>query len=303
MRQSILISCVFITAMLFHNKSQAQGCSDAGACSLSDFKPDAKYGGAPGGSYLKFGLNYGLADYDITAVGAYAEYGRGFGENLGMSVKLTGLSQNGNDINVAGLSDIYVTGSYSTTTIDLILGAKIPLTDGGRYYNGLPLPMDYQSSLGTFDLIVGLGDSIGRLKWSVAYQQPLTQNNNHFDTAFYPEGSIFRTIPSTMNFDRAGDILARISYPMRLSKKLGLTPGLLPIYHIRADRYTDCSGIEYIIENSQGLTLNFNLFLDLTLTDKSAIQLALASPLVVREVRPDGLTRGFVANLEYRIRF
>ena len=29
-----------------------------------------------------------------------------------------------------------------------------------------------------------------------------------------------------------GDVLLRVSYPLKLSKKIMLTPGVLPIYHL-----------------------------------------------------------------------
>ena len=57
------------------------------------------------------------------------------------------------------------------------------------------------------------------------------------------------------------------------------------------------------IEGSQGLTLNWNLYLDYELNNDQALQLNVGSPFIVRDTRPDGLTRSFVASLEYRIKF
>ena len=286
-----------------HN-TLAQGCSDAGACSISDFKHDAASNwSGDNASYVKVGANYGLADYDISVYGAYAEYGRQFSEKFGAKFKLTGMSQNGNGISSTGLSDIFVTANYKVSIIDVVAGLKIPLSDGNKMLDGLALPMDYQSSLGTYDLIVGVGDGDGKWVWSVTYQQPLTQNNNAFVNTLYPDGSVFRKIPTTNGFDRAADLLARLSYPVDLGNKLVFTPSALLIDHLRNDRYINETGEIKDIENSNGVTLNVNLFLDMSVSDNSSVQLALATPVLVREVRPDGLTRGFVANLEYRVRF
>jgi hypothetical protein len=57
------------------------------------------------------------------------------------------------------------------------------------------------------------------------------------------------------------------------------------------------------IQGSAGLTLNLNAFLDYNITEKSGIQFSAGMPLLVRETRPDGLTRSFIASLEYKISF
>jgi hypothetical protein len=57
------------------------------------------------------------------------------------------------------------------------------------------------------------------------------------------------------------------------------------------------------IEGSQGLTLNGNLYIDCTLDEKSSLQLNAGIPFLFREARPDGLTRSFIATLEYKIKF
>lgn len=77
----------------------------------------------------------------------------------------------------------------------------------------------------------------------------------------------------------------------------------MTIYHLTNDKYTDALVVEREIDGSSGLTLNANAYLDYELNETSAVQLNLGVPLVVRETRPDGLTRGLVVNLEYRARF
>jgi hypothetical protein len=81
-----------------------------------------------------------------------------------------------------------------------------------------------------------------------------------------------------------------------------LTPSLLPIYHLSEDRYFDGFAMREI-EGSQGLTLNGNLYIDWSLDEKSSLQLNAGMPFLFREARPDGLTRSFIATLEYKIKF
>ena len=77
----------------------------------------------------------------------------------------------------------------------------------------------------------------------------------------------------------------------------------MPIYHLTNDKYTDQLKVERAITGSQGLTLNGNIYIDYELNNKSAIQFNVGMPFVVRDKRPDGLTRSFIANLEYSVLF
>jgi hypothetical protein len=54
---------------------------------------------------------------------------------------------------------------------------------------------------------------------------------------------------------------------------------------------------------SKGLTLNANVFLNYKINDKSALEFNAGSPLVARDVRPEGLTRSFVATIQYQLSF
>lgn len=293
-----------LTFTLFSYMGMAQGCSDAGFCTVDGLKPHDDMHDKGTASLLKLGAFYGLADNAITVYGNYLEYGYRLNSQWGFSAKLTSLGQSGNEITTFGLSDIYLTGNYQASEkFSATLGAKLPLMAGDRSLNDLPLPMDYQSSLGTIDLIFGLGYELGKLQIAAAVQQPLTQNSNQFLASAYAEDSELSSILSTRNFDRAGDALLRLSYPFKLNPKLKFTPGALAIYHLRKDRYTNEMDQVVDIENSQGLTINGNLYFDYRLSAVSSLQFNTGFPFIVRPARPDGLTRSFIANLEYRVNF
>lgn len=163
--------------------------------------------------------------------------------------------------------------------------------------------MDYQSSLGTFDLLFGIGYEVKKIQVVAAIQQPLTQNGNQFLASNYPITSHLRTFQSTNKFQRSGDVLLRVSYPIYLNSKLKLTPSILPIYHLTNDKYTDDLNMKREINGSKGLTLNGNAYLDYEISNKSIIQFNIGLPFVVRDTRPDGLTRSFIANIEYKVKF
>lgn len=295
---------LFTTFILCAAHVQGQGCSDAGFCTVNSLKPQDPGKPSAMNSQFKLGTFYGIADNDINVYGTYLEYNRNLGARFGFDAKLTTLAQNGNGISVFGPGDIFLNARHQfTDDLNLTLGAKIPLSRADKTHRGLPLPMDYQSSLGTLDLILGLGYAINKLQLAVAWQQPLTQNENRFLAGAYPVNSKLRSFQSTNQFNRSGDVLLRISYPLSTDSRLRMTPSLLPIYHLRNDRYQDAPGREMEINGSQGLTLNGNLYFDYMLHNGHALQLSLGAPFIVRDSRPDGLTRSFVANLEYRVSF
>ena len=298
------ITIAFFLLLFTHLAAFSQGCSDAGFCTVESFVPHP-HGEEPADkNRFKAGISAGAADYDINVFGTYFEYSRFFNEKFSLDAKLTTLSQSGNDISTFGLSDIFVNGNYKIGQKGIFtLGAKIPLMDANKMKDGLSLPMDYQSSLGTFDLVAGFGYTVGRVQLVAAIQQPLTQNNNGFLAEEYPLDSRLRDFQSTNEFQRSGDVLLRASYPFNLGQKLKVIPSLLPIYHLSNDKFTDIDGIEQEIEGSEGLTLNWNIYLDYPLNDTQNLQLILGAPFIVRDARPDGLTRSFIASLDYRISF
>ncbi|MFZ9980434.1 MAG: hypothetical protein ACO3FI_00230 [Cyclobacteriaceae bacterium] len=284
--------------------TNGQGCSDAGFCTINSLKP---YGTDPSeilNNQFKVGAFFGSADNSISVYGTYLEYNRQLNNNFSIDAKLTSLAQNGNGVSEFGFSDVFINTNYKASeSVKFTLGAKIPLSKANKINDNLPLPMDYQASLGTYDLIFGVGYEFKKIQFVAALQQPLIQNDNQFIAADYPGNSELRTFQSTNKFERSGDILLRISYPLNIGSKLKFTPSLLPIYHLTNDKYTNESEVKQEIKGSQGLTLNGNAFLDYEINSKNILQLNMGLPFIVREARPDGLTRGFIVNLEYRVKF
>lgn len=297
---------LILTSILIskYNFTYGQGCSDAGFCTLNSFKPNSTDSSEVLNNQFKIGAFFGKADNSISVYGNYLEYNRQLNDKFGIDAKLTTLGQNGNGISELGLSDIFVNANFKASkNLIITLGAKLPLSLSDKESENLPLPMDYQSSIGTFDLLFGIGYELQKIQFVVAIQQPLTQNENQFIATNYPSDSKLRTFQSTNKFQRSGDILFRVSYPFSLNSKIKLTPSILPIYHLTNDSYTDELDVKREIIGSKGLTLNGNIYLDYEINRKSIIQFNFGIPFIVRDSRPDGLTRSLIANLEYRIKF
>ncbi|MEY3194915.1 MAG: hypothetical protein RIQ78_1012 [Bacteroidota bacterium] len=300
------IQGIFVTTLLtvtLAYSALGQGCSDAGFCTINSLQPNHSDTTAATKNQCMLGLSVGGADHDIVIWSNLLEYRRQINDRLGMGLKVTTLAQSGNNIMAFGASDVFLDAHYRLgKKVKLTLGAKIPLTNGNSTQDNLALPMDYQSSLGTFDLIVGFGYSIQRLQLIAAIQQPITQNKNRFLAEEYPTDPI-RGFQSTNKFTRSGDVLLRISYPVSLGQKWKITPSILPIYHLKNDQFTDFIGKNVAIQGSQGLTLNANAYVDYEINRQNALQLSFGMPLLVRDARPDGLTRSFLVSVEYGIKF
>jgi len=296
--------CISIILFLLISHSNGQGCSDAGFCTINSLKPNTKESISVLKNQIKTGAFFGRADNSISVFGNYVEYNRQLTKLLELDAKITSLAQNGNGISVYGLSDFFINANYNASeSVKFTFGAKLPLSKANQTFENLPLPMDYQSSLGTLDLIFGIGYEIKKVQIVAAIQQPLTQNENQFIASNYPANSKLSAFQSTNKFQRSGDVLVRLSYPVKIQSKLTVTPSILPIYHLANDQYTDESNMKKEIKGSHGMTVNGNLYLDYSLNNKHKIQFNLAMPFVVRTARPDGLTRSIIASLEYLISF
>ncbi len=284
-----------------------QGCSDAGLCTVESFKPLQSEARAELANKLSFGLSFGAANYDIAVYGGGLGYTRVFGDRWSVDTKITFLSQGGNDIHVVGAGDVFINLNHQVSSkVAISMGAKIPLMKADRSEDDLPLPMDYQSSLGTLDFLGSISYATNDWFFAVGAQLPLEQNNNQFVASLYPQESPLSGFQSTNLFQRSADMIVRVTKSFRVNESFWITPGLLSIYHLGEDQYTDTDGMtdEIVsIEGSDGLTLNANIFFNYDLKSNNALEFSLGFPFIVREARPDGLTRSFVFGITYSKEF
>lgn len=279
------------------NFIHAQGCSDAGFCTSDNIKHGIVSDSLK--NTFKFGVNYGEADFDVAVFGMYVEYKYQLTEKVNIGMRLNYINQFRDNISSSALSDGFIIADYKINpTMSANIGLKIPFSDGNLKNNGVALPMDFQPSLGTYDVVLGLSKKYKNLLFAIGYQQPLNKNKN---TYFKPLNSA--EFFTTNQFKRAPDVLARVGYSYKLNDKWKISPSLLPIYHLANDTFEDVIQQEIQIDGSKGLTLNGNLLVQYQLNPKNAFEFSVGSPLIIRDNRPDGLTRSVVLNLEYKIKF
>jgi hypothetical protein len=300
MKKTILI---IIIALFSNYTSYSQGCSDAGICSIGNSFQDSKTEFKNG---IEIGNIFGTGEADITYFSSYLTYTRTINDQLSFSSKVTYSIANGSFGQRGAFGDGYLIGNYNwktktTRKWSSLIAFKIPFTSSNLKINEFSLPLDYQSSLGTFDLIVGLNLNYKKWDFNTAIQVPIFNNNKN---SYFKEFSDTDDFSSTNLFERKPDALFRTTYTIQLNnKKFSFKPNLLFIYHLGEDRFENAFGKTETIQNSDGLTINGNLITSYAINSKKSIELSIASPFLVREARPDGLTRGFTAGLIYKVVF
>jgi hypothetical protein len=305
MMKQLIFIFVFSIAVI---SASAQGCSDAGFCSISGIKTaeSQSYDDRQITHLLKSGVAFGVTNPGISVVVPYAEYVGQLSPDFGVSVKVFGGLRMGDITSTAGLSDAILTAQYVVlNNTRLILGGKIPLNRANKQLNGTDLPMSYQTSLGTYDLIVGLQQTYGNFIVAAAWQQPFVQNLNSFTLQNRPAVWGNEFYYETNGYNRSGDILVRLSYrhhPKAEASRWSFVYSILPIYHLQNDTYLDSENKRVEHVNSKGLTLNVNAFASYSLSQSSWFEFSAGFPVVARSVRPDGLST-FSVGIEYVVRF
>lgn len=290
------------STLCFVALANAQGCSDAGICSVghafNETKKELK-------NSLDIATTFGVGEADVTYISPYIAYTRKFSEKLALSTKVTFSSAHGSFGTRATFGDAYLIGNYEFAAKNnkqwsVLLGWKFPFTTSNLKINEYSLPLDYQASLGTFDLFLGTNLNYRKWDFNAAVQIPVFNNNKN---SYLKEYAGTNEFSSTNLFKRKSDALLRATYTLKANQKFTFKPNILFIYHLGEDSYESIFGQRETISGSDGLTINGNLISSYNINDKNSIELSLATPFVVREARPDGLTRGFVLGLQYKILF
>jgi hypothetical protein len=301
----------FLLLLLFisinFTNSFAQGCSDAGFCSVGNGFNGHEVSMK---NSVDIGLVYGIAEEGVTVFSQYLTYTRDVTDKFAISAKLTSAIANGDFGTRGNLGDVFLTGNYKfkskfselegAKTWSLLFGVKIPLTNSNDKINNVSLPMAYQASLGTFDFIGGVNLTYKKWDFNTAVQIPLSNNKN----SYISNPFVTDKFATTNLFERKSDVLFRTTYRLKTTnEKFTFKPNLLFIYHLGEDSFENIFGQRETIENSDGLTINGNLIVSYKLNKNSYLETSIATPFVVRKERPDGLTRAITLGLSYKVNF
>jgi hypothetical protein len=297
MRGIVFVLCLGWLVVSSASRSWAQGCSDAGFCTIGSLNQEHA-DTVIVARKLTWLLPVGLGDDDVLIFTPGIQYDQTLNQHWSWQTKLTANYAHGELGSVWGVGDWYLSATYEQPlrhpwNTSLTVGAKVPLGSADRRADGASLPMTYQSTLGSVDAIVGLSFSNQTWQFAAGWQQPLSGRNNN---SFVSDAST-ESYPSSQRFSRRGDVLLRATYGFPVTPRLSLRPGLLAVYHLGHDTFRDDSDETQTLRGSEGLTLNSTLLATWKF-NKLQISLAAGVPWIVRDVRPDGLTRSWVISPE-----
>lgn len=284
------------------------GAQVATAPAAANPKPEKQYYYRFPKYFFQLSASYGKGDERTKIITTQLEGNVRMGKKMFAQVKIPYSFVTGALANTQGLNDITISLTYiafirEKSNWSLTGGMKFPTNTGNISEGGIPLPMVYQTSLGSIDALGGIKYAFKKWDLTLGYQHSFNANKNEYlHSALIGEESTYNNYFESRALKRADDAIFRFSRNFYY-KKLSANAGFLFIYHTADDTYINAAGERMRSKGSQGLTLNVNLAGTIALSKRTDLILIYASPVVTRKARPDGLTRKFVtlAGLKYKI--
>lgn len=305
---------------LINTTCLSQGCSDAGFCTMGAMKPDQ-----PFNRNIKIKLRSMEASFyrgttTLSPIVYVATLDMNFNiadEKTFLQVKIPYQAVSGNFGKTSGLSDLSVCltrqlARHGEFDINLSVGAKIPSNDADLKddTHDLPLPMYYQTSLGTYDFITGLSMISRDWLFATGIQHPFNRNKNQFTWGnwipIYQNGEgedYVRSYDGAYELKRGTDVMLRVERNFRFSR-VNFSVGALPIYRITRDEVTVAATGERIRpDGTTGLALSAIATAGYSFNIQTGIKFLYGRKIMQRDFNPDGLTRHDVMTVSYYYRF
>jgi hypothetical protein len=292
---------MLISPFLIHS-IHGQGCSDAGACSIGTLdEVETEESILP---RVKISYDQGIAlGEKFTFISQTSiSLDLRVGKSTSIVVRTPFIFTSGNLGNSSGIGDVLISVIQQVykdneSQFGILLAGKLKSNNSNFSFAGNPLPMAYQTSLGTYDIIVG-GQYLWRT-WDfyLAYQHPFGRNENQYlnNPNITDESKIYF---ESAQLKRGDDLALRVQKTFYLNNDQSLLPGIMPIYRIQKSEIVK-NDQQVLLDGSDGLTLNLYLTYVKKLKGNTIMYLSGAFPIIDRDYRADGLTRNFVINLKF----
>lgn len=257
-------------------------CSDAGVCSVGHIMDDNK------DNILNINLGYKFGSSGKEDDVKYHSFLLGAVYNVlektAFQMSIPYNIQSGPLGDVKGIGDLLISVtqnfiSQNNSSLDASIGAKFATGED----NADNLPMAYQSSLGSNDILFTINYNYKNIGFGVGYQLAGERNDN------------------ITKLKRGDDLLLRASYNFLLDR-LNITPQILFIKRLSESNIVNSASMApmetYIdVENSDQAQLNLLTVIQYQIDNNYSLFADFAIPFIKREVNVDGLTRSFSASL------
>ena len=299
-KMKYIIFFFFITVFAVPS-TLAQGCSDAGACSISSLNISED------SSHLKkskvhFSVeqSFGLGEKFILISQTTAGIRYRIFKTTLLELRVPFVFTYGNLGQTSGVGDLLFSVnqqlfSRNTSQLNLLVATRLKSNNADFSFGSEPLPMAYQTSLGTYDGIFGLLYTIPKWDFYAAYQHPFGRNNNGYlvtDTTLPDSWKYYESA----QLKRGDDAYLRVRRNLLLKKQNSSRFTLLTIYRVQQDEIIK-NDKPVLLEGSRGLTLNLGFSWSKQLSTGQFMELMLSFPVIDRAYRADGLTRNVVLSL------
>ncbi|PLW96961.1 MAG: hypothetical protein C0591_07755 [Marinilabiliales bacterium] len=290
---------MMISSLFLHS----QGCSDAGACSIQTFDFELNPETSKGKILLNFNQTLALGEKFIFISQTILSMQYNLSSSTYFELRTPFIFTYGNLGYTSGVGDLILSASQDffknkNFQLTAIIAGRLKTNHANFNFDNLPLPMAYQTSLGTNDIILGMQYS--RTTWNlyVAYQHPFRRNSNKYlvpDDEANPNKQYFESA----YLKRGDDLYLRGQYYLNLNKNNDLKFTMLNIYRIqKSEIIVDDETV--ILDGSSGITINLGVTYTKQIKHNRELSLILAFPVIDREYRADGLTRNIVIGISLR---
>lgn len=291
---------VLIISFSFIYNSFSQGCSDAGACSIESINFEEFNSNKKTLVKLNLEQTFGLGEKFVFISQTTAGIQFRATKTSLLELRIPFIYVNGNLGQNSGVGDLMLSLNQQVfkskkKSLNLIIATRLKSNNSDSEYNDKPLPMAYQTSLGTNDIIIGSLFSIDQWDFYAAYQHSFGRNKNT-----YLVNDI--TIPKNQQYyesnqlKRGDDVYLRGRHFFDLKNKNRIYVNSLLIYRIQKDKIIK-NNENIQIEGSEGLTVNMAFTYSKNLENNRKMEFSLAFPIIDKDYRSDGLTRNLVLGL------
>ncbi len=311
----LLVLCSFLIGI--STKIMAQGCSDAGFCTMGALKSSQNFAKTMNVRLrsVEIGQYLGITKFDDDIFVTNLDFNVGVGKKNTFQLKVPYTYVSAPLANTHGLSDITLSFSrniYFTekNQINVTIGTKIPIGGVNKTNkDNIVLPMYYQTSLGTYDIVLGASWLTRGWLVGVGVQHPFNEIDSKFKWGLWKNNEDeqnARRYPVSQALKRGTDAMIRIEKSLRFAK-FGFQVGGLAIYRLNKDEILDPATSKRIkVEGTEGFALTVLAGANYNFNAKSALKVGFGRKVldgISRLKNTDGLSREYVFTLGYEFRF